>query len=132
MRLALLNVSRHRGDVIVSYRSLAPIASLGVRLPFNDVIELSLGVEGGLVIDYSESPGESGMNFGGGLVLGADLKARIWMSSRIAIAFDARFDLESVSFDGAASRMLPAVETLVNATSVSRDLRTSIGVAFRL
>lgn len=132
IRYSMLNVSTHLGDIVVDATSFSPIAMLALRMPINDVLELNLGIDGGLVLGYSESPGETGVDADGGITLGGDFKARIWLSNAVAIAFDTRFDFEKVDFTGAPSRRLPAGEDIENATITTKDLRTSVGIAFRL
>jgi hypothetical protein len=132
IRYSMLNVSTHLGDIVVDSNSFAPIAMLALRMPINDVLELNLGIDGGLVLGYSESPGETGVEADGGIVIGGDFRARIWLSDAVAIAFDTRFDFEKVDFTGAPSRRLPAGEAIENATITTKDLRTGVGIAFRL
>lgn len=132
VRLGMLSVERHPSDLLVSHTTFSPILAVGARMPFNDVFELNLGVDGGLMLGYSESPAASGASFDGGFTLGGDLGARVWLSSAIAIAFDLRFDLEKASFTGRPTRIQAPNEELENATTTNQDLRTGIGLAFRL
>ncbi len=131
-RFALSNVSAHQPNILLSTTTLAVIGGLGFRLPFNDVLELSFGVDGGLIVGYSEDPGTSG---GGasGITIGGDLSVRLWLSDAIAIAIDNRFTFESVGFDGTPDRQLPESEPqdVQDATITTQDLRTSAGVAVR-
>ncbi|MCK6550446.1 hypothetical protein L6R52_31705, partial [Myxococcota bacterium] len=132
VRLGMLSVERHPSDLLVSHTTFSPIVAVGARMPFNDVFELDVGVDGGLMLGYSESPAASGASFAGGFTLGGDVGARVWLSSAIAIAFDVRFDLEKASFDGRPTRIQAPNEALENATTTNQDLRTGIGLAFRL
>jgi hypothetical protein len=132
---ARMNVSSgsDSGGILVSSTLLAVQAGAMARLPINDVLEINLQAEGGLVASYSESPANSGTG-GSGFMAAGEIGARIWLSPAIAIAFDNRFTYEQISFTGAPTRILPASEqaNLQNVSVSTKDLRASIGVAFRL
>lgn len=132
-RLSLANVAEHPGNTVLGSTALATVGGLGLRLPFNDVLEVSFAVDGGLILSYSERPFTTGSN-GAGFTIGGDLGARIWISDSVAIAFDNRFNLDQVTFEGSPTRQLPEDETgqLSNASVSIRDLRSSIGIALRL
>lgn len=132
-RLSLANVTEHPGNTVLGATTFAAVGGLGLRLPFNEVLEVSVGVDGGLILSYSERPFTTGGS-AGGFTIGGDLSARIWISSAIGIAFDTRFTMDRVSFEGAPTRQLPEDETgQLNDARVSiRDLRSSIGIALRI
>lgn len=132
-RLSMANVAEHPGNTVLGSTALATVGGLGLRLPFNDVLEVSFAVDGGLILSYSERPFTTGSS-GAGFTIGGDLGARIWISDSVAIAFDNRFNLDRVTFEGSPTRQLPEDETgqLSNASVSIRDLRSSIGIALRL
>lgn len=132
VRLGLSNVDDHPGDVVLSSTTLAAVAGLGLRLPFNDVLEVSFGVDGGLILGYSENPATSGES-ASGITIGGDLQVRIWLSEAIAIAIDNRFTFETIDLEGTPTRQLPDSEQggVQDATISTKDLRTSAGVAVR-
>jgi hypothetical protein len=132
LKLGRVGVDRHPGDVILSSTEVAPVGGLTLRMPINEVLEIGVGVDAGPIVSFKESPSGSGSKTKSGLTIGGDLDARIWLSSAIGIAFDTRFDYDRVSFEGAASRLPPANEPLESVSTVTKDLRTSIGIAFRL
>ena len=133
IRLALSSAAAEINDVVLSSTSLAAIGGLTFRWPLNDVLELDIGVDGGYVFSYSESPTTTG-NDGAGFVVGGDLSAQIWLTDTIGILVDNRFVFESVSFKGAPTRAVQESEQagLTDATVSTRDLFTSVGVIFRL
>ena len=94
-------------NALLSHQSFAPMAALHLGLPINDVLELRTGVDGGLLLSYSEKPATNG-TFDGGFALGAELAARVWVlespAAALGIAFDLRFDMERIGFSGTASR----------------------------
>ena len=130
-RFGVSTVQENPGNSVLSARVISATGGLGVRLPINEVLEIDLGVDGGAVLSYSESPastGESGIGF----VVAGDLGARIWLTPMIAIAFDNRFTFESIPFSGSPTRQLPPEELETqNASITTKDLRAAIGVAFR-
>ncbi len=132
---ARMNVSSgsDSAGILVSSTLLAVQAGALARLPINDVLEINLQAEGGLIASYSESPSTSGGG-GSGFTAAGEIGARIWLSPSIAIAFDNRFTYEQLSFTGAPTRILPASEqaNLQNVSVSTKDLRASVGVAFRL
>lgn len=133
VRFGSASVATHPGDIVLSTSAVATLFGVGVRLPVNEVLELGFGLDGGPILAYSESPTTTGETTSG-ITAGGDLSARIWLSRGVAIAFDNRFTWERVSMDGRPTRRLPLSEAgqLENATITTRDLRTSVGVAFRL
>lgn len=132
-RFGFYSVQDHPGNVVLSANTIAVGGGVGARMPVNEVLEIDAGIDAGYVVAYSERPATSGESAGGFSVAG-DLGARIWLTTGVAIAFDNRFTFESVSFTGAPTRQLPAGEQtqLTDATVSTRDLRTTIGIAFRL
>ncbi len=133
MRMNLSSAGGDPSGILVSSTLIAVQGGVLARLPINDVLEVNVQAEGGWIASYSESPTNTGGS-GGGFTAAAELGARIWLSSAIAIAFDNRFTYEQVTFSGAPSRLVPASEqvNLQNITLATKDLRASIGVAFRL
>lgn len=140
IKLGRVSVDPHPGNVILSSTALAPVGALTLRMPINEVLEIGIGVGAGPIISFKESPSCSGRAVDttacngakNGLTIGGDLNARIWLSSAVGIAFDTRFDYDRVKFDGTATRQPPPNEPLDNVTTVTKDLRSSIGIAFRL
>lgn len=132
-RFGFSSVEDHPGNVVLSANTVSIGGGVGARMPVNEVLEIDAGIDAGYMVVYSERPASSG-DSSGGFSLGGDLGARIWLTSAIAIAFDNRFVYESVSFTGPPTRQLPAGEQtqLADATVSIKDLRTSIGLAFRL
>lgn len=131
-RIGLSNVDQHPGDIILGYTMVAAIGGLAVRLPFNEVLELNLGVDGGYIFSYAERPSNSG-NGGAGFTVGGDLGVRVWLTDYVAISFDSRFTFEQLSFDGTPPRQPPATEAgqLDNLSINTQDLRTALGLALR-
>jgi hypothetical protein len=132
-RLGLNSQGREAGDLLLNTTLIAVQGGLLARLPFNDVLELNLGAEGGYIVSYSESPTTTGTS-GAGFTVAGDLGARIWLSDTIAIAIDNRFTFEQIGLEGTPTRRLLLSEqaNLQNVTLSTKDLRSSIGVAFRL
>ncbi len=131
-RFSLSRVNEHPGNAILSSTLSAIVGGTVLRWPINKTFELNLGVEVGLILSYSESPTASGNN-GGGITLGTDIGGRIWVSDSVAVAIDMHFGLDSIGFDGVPSRQHPDNETgrLEDVSVVTKDLRTSVGIAFR-
>ncbi len=132
LRIGLLSVDKHPANFVLSSSAISPFVGVGLRLPLTEMVEVTVGFDGGIVVSYSESPDTSGAGGGSGFQFGGGLAARFWVSEMIGVALDARFDLQSVGLDGTPSRPLPPDENLDDASISTRDLRTSLGVAFRL
>lgn len=132
-RLALSSVGDDPSGILLASTMIVVQGGLLARLPINETLELDLGVDGGWIASYSESPATSGES-GAGFTVAGDLGARIWLSESIAVAFDSRFTYEQIGFSGIPTRVTPASEqaNLQNVSISMRDLRASIGVAFRL
>lgn len=133
MRMNLASAGGDPSGIVVSSTLLALQGGVLARLPINEVLELNLQAEAGWIASYSESPTASGTG-GAGFTAAGELGARIWLSSAVAIAFDNRFTYEQLSFTGAPTRVVPATEqsNLQNVRLSTKDLRASIGIAFRL
>jgi hypothetical protein len=131
IKMGILNVEQQPGNLIVSSTQLAAVGAFGLRMPLNDVLELDFGIDGGPIFSFKESPASSGAS-AAGFTLGGDFSARIWLSSAIGIAFDTRFDYDKLSFSGAATRTMVTSEMLESVSTITKDLRTGIGIAFRL
>jgi hypothetical protein len=131
-KVGVVSVDSHPGAIILSSQEFAPIGSLQLRMPINEVLELDLGVDGGWILSYKESPAASGSTVNGGPTIGGTFSARIWLSSSIGVAFDTRFDYDRISFSGPPSRILPIGEMLDSVSLSTRDLRSGIGLALRL
>jgi hypothetical protein len=132
VRLGVASVDQHPGNIVLGSSTMAALGGLAVRLPVNELLELNLGVDGGLVLGYTEDGATSGAN-GSGVTFGGDLDVRLWVADWIAVAFDNRFTAESVTFDGQPTRQAPLGEQgqLADVTVSTKDLRSSIGVALR-
>ncbi len=122
----------HPGPIVVDSSAITAFAGLMGRFAFNEMLELDLGFDGGMILSYEESPKNTGSS-NGGFSLGGDLNARIWLNETFAVAFDNRFSYDSVSFTGTPSRILPLNETnqLRDASLSLRDLRSSLGIAVK-
>ncbi|MCA9552588.1 MAG: hypothetical protein KC933_21320, partial [Myxococcales bacterium] len=131
-RLGLNQQGRDAGDLLLNSTLIAVQGGLLARLPFNDVLEVNLGAEGGYIVSYSESPATTGSK-GTGFTVAGDLGARIWVSDMIAVAIDNRFTYEQVGFGGTPTRRLTATDqgNVEDASLSTKDLRSSIGIAFR-
>jgi hypothetical protein len=131
MKVGILNVDQQPGNLIISANELAVIGAFLFRFPINETLELDLGVDGGPIVSYKESPTNTGAS-GGGYTIGGDFQARIWLSSAIGITFDTRFDYDRVSFSGTPTRTMVTSEMLADVAAATKDLRTGVGIAFRL
>jgi hypothetical protein len=130
-RFGVYTVQENPGNKVVSARDIAVTGGVAARLPINEILEINLAVDGGLIVSYSESPATTG-DGGLGFLVGGDLTARIWLTPIIAIAFDNRFTFENVNLSGTPTRQLPEDEAQLQDAKIStKDLRTSLGVAFR-
>lgn len=133
LRITSLGVARHPANIVLSSSSITPFVGVGVHLPLTEQLDVGLAFDGGFVVAYSEKPDMTGPGgSGGGFQLGGGLAARFWLSEYIGLAIDTRFDLQSVGLKGTPNRALPPDENLTDATVATKDLRTSIGVAFRI
>jgi hypothetical protein len=132
-RFGFQSVQDHPGNAVLSFTTITVTGGLGARMPLNSILELDLGVDGGIIPVYSERPTTSGADPLGFMVSG-DLGARIWLTSMIAIAFDNRFTFETTTFTGTPTRQLPPGEQagLEDANLKTKDLKSTIGVAFRI
>lgn len=132
LRLETLSVDKHTADVMHGNSMLAPFAGLELRLPLSDAFEASIAAEGGFVASYEETPRSDG-DLGSGLLIGGGLGAKWWMSRGIGIALDGRFDLRSIKLEGASERAPgPPGENLTDVDISTRDLRVTLGLAFRI
>lgn len=133
LRIGMLNVADHLGNVVHGYTEVAPALGVGLRLPVGERFELLAAVEGGLVLSHSETPADSvDGTFSSGFLFGSDLGARFWLSGGVGIALDARFELRSISLSGPSLRQTPPREDLTNVGISSRDLKVGLGLAFRI
>ena len=119
------------GNIILGSRIFSPIGGLGLVLPAGDIVELGAAIEAGPVVSFVEDP-SSGGESNGGFTIGGGASARFWLSDFAGILVDARFDMLDAKRKGATTRHAPAGETLSDVEAVTKDLRTSIGVCFRL
>ncbi len=130
-RLGVYTVEQNPGNSVLSARAISVTGGLGARLPINSVLEIDLGVDGGVILSYAESPATSG-DSRPGFMVGGDLGANIWLTPMIAISFDNRFAFQSIAFSGTPTRQLPIEDQQIqDAKLTTKDLRSSIGVAFR-
>ena len=133
LRIGMLNVADHLGNVVHGYTEVAPALGVGLRLPVGERFEFLAAVEGGLVLSHSETPADSvDGTFSSGFLFGSDLGARFWLSGGVGIALDARFELRSISLSGPSLRQTPPREDLTNVGISSRDLKVGLGLAFRI
>ncbi|MFO0728383.1 MAG: hypothetical protein U1E65_31700 [Myxococcota bacterium] len=133
MRFTLLGVSNHIANVIHGYTEIAPVLGVELRLPVGERFEALAGVEGGIVLSHSESPADlSDGSFSSGFLFGAGLGGRLWLSTGVGIALDARFDTRSMKLSGPSQRQAPVGEDLTNVGVSTTDLRVGLGVAFRI
>lgn len=82
--------------------------------------------------DYEESPSQSG-NADIGYAFSADLGARFWTTHAVAIALDSRLAYDRFGLSP-PTRELPSAEQSDprDAQIITQDLRTSVGLAFRI
>lgn len=133
LRIGMLNVADHLGNVVHGYTEIAPALGVGLRLPVGERFEFLAAVEGGLVLSHSETPADSvDGTFSSGFLFGSDLGARFWLSGGVGLALDARFELRSISLSGPSLRQTPPREDLTNVGISSRDLKIGLGLAFRI
>lgn len=125
-------VEEHPSDIIPSATTLVVFTGATLRWPINEVLELSAGVQGGLIVAYQETPKDTGTS-ASGFNLGGELSARIWVTQHVAIAFDNHLTFDAVAFSGAPTRAVPPDEVgrLADARVRISDLRSSVGAAFR-
>ena len=134
LRLAVSSVPERIREAVLSSTSLGAVGGVTLRWPVNEMLEIDIGVDGGYVFSYSESPNQTG-NGGAGFVVGADVGAQVWLTDSFGIMIDNRFVYESIGLDGAPNRTVPESEgqgTLSDGSVTTQDLLTSIGVVFRL
>jgi hypothetical protein len=131
LRIASTSVDTNPGSIILSARAFAPVVGVGLVMPLAELLELTLNVDGGLVVSYSEDP-FSGGESNGGLCVGGGADLRLWLSEMIAVAVDTRFDLLSAKRKGPSTRQHPPDEVLDNVRISTKDLRAALGIAFRL
>ena len=132
-QFGLYSVQDNPGPVVLGATVVGVGAGVGARLPINEVLEVNLGVDGSGIPVYSERPSTTG-NSARGFAVGGDLGARIWLTEMVAIALDSRFVFERISLSGPPNRATPEdeEEALKDATITTKDLRASLGVAFRI
>ena len=132
LRLVSLAVDKHPGYIILESSSVTPFVGVAMNLPVTDALAVSVGLDGGFVVSYTEAPDATGTSSNGGLQIGGALGLRYWLMDMIGLSLETRFDMQSVSLGGKANRQLPQQEELEDASISTKDLRTSIGVAFRI
>jgi hypothetical protein len=133
VRMAYSGVSEHPGDIIPSARLVSVLAALGVRFPYDAQLELSAGVDMGLVVAYAERPGTTG-DSPSGFTFGADLGLKYWFGDRLGVGFDTRFTMDRLAFSDRPTRPLDANErdVLSEARLTITDARAGLSVLFRL
>jgi hypothetical protein len=132
LRFEALTVEKHPADVMHAYRALSPFLGLVIRAPFSETFEASVGIDGGFIASYNEEPVRDG-DLSSGLLFGAGLGSRIWLSRAIGVAIDGRFDLRSISLSGRSAREPPPPnEQLTDVGISTKDLQLTMGLAFRI
>jgi hypothetical protein len=132
-RLSTVSVDEHPGPVLLGATSLVLLAGVGLEARLGEVVELGLGLDGGPVVLYEESPAATGAP-GLGWAAGGDVDLRLWLTPALAVVLHNRFTYDAVPFEGAPSRRVPVGEreSLRGAQLGIRDLRASLGVALRI
>jgi len=133
LRLNILGVADHPSSLIHGSTSIAPFVGAELRLPFAGDFEAVVGADFAFVVGYSESPSQSrDGDLASGIQFGAGLGLRFWLTDAVGVAFDGRFDLRSLDLSGSSLRQQPPGEDLEDVSVGNRDLRFSLGVAFRI
>ncbi|MBK8012207.1 MAG: hypothetical protein IPK13_12735 [Deltaproteobacteria bacterium] len=131
VRLDMVRVAIHRGNRVLSSSALATTGGARLEMPFNDTFELTLGLDAGYVLQYSETPTTNG-DPGLGLMFGGDIIFRVWLSDLLGITVATRMDYLQMHFNGEGSRQIPEnMGQLVDASLSTFDLNVSAGVALR-
>jgi hypothetical protein len=132
-RLALGSVEPHPGNAVLSTTAFALTGGLAVRGRPVANLELQAGLDGGILLSYTESPRTSGGS-PRGFTAGGDLGARLWLTRSLALGLDVRFGMDRVAFVDEPTRRLPPIEEgrLSDLELTVTELRSSVGATFRM
>jgi hypothetical protein len=134
-RITQFNVDNHAGPIVLSNSALSPILFADFWYPVLASVDVKIGLEGGYVASFEESPQQSGS--GGskqGFNTGGVFGLYLWLSDMLAVTVHVQSLYQQVQLSGTPNRQLPPgeAEQLVDPTVSIFDARGSLGVELRI